>query len=54
MITYVLDRVENSVEKGKNVGFPQCFLKPSCLRSLKVRTVWLRVRLCCLVNYNTE
>ena len=36
-------------EKGENTGyqhflsFPQCFLKPPCLGSLKVRIVWDRI-----------
>ena len=39
------DRVENTVGKGENAGyqhfllFPQCFLKPSSLGSLKVEIV---------------
>ena len=41
----LFDRVENTVEKGGNAGyqhflfFPQCFPKPSSLRSLKVGIV---------------
>ena len=39
------DRVENTVGKGENAGnqhfllFPQCFSKPSCEGSLKVKIV---------------
>ena len=46
MMNYVLDRVENIVEKGENAGyqhfllFPQCFQKPSCPRLLKVWIMW--------------
>ena len=42
----LLDRVENTLGKGENAGdqhfllFPQCFPKPSSLRSLKVVIVW--------------
>ena len=41
----LFDRVENTVGKGENAVYqhfllsPQCFLKPSCSRSLKVRIV---------------
>ena len=43
------DKVENTVEKGKNAGFqhfllfPQCFPKPSSSGSLKVGILWKRV-----------
>ena len=43
---FVLERLENSVEKGENAGyqhfllFPQCFQKASFLGSLKVGIVW--------------
>ena len=42
----VYGRVKNIVGKGENAGyqhfllFPQCFPKPSSLRSLKVKIVW--------------
>ena len=45
MMIYVLDWVEKHSEKGENADyqhfllFPQCFQKPSCPRSLKVRIV---------------
>ena len=48
---YVLDKVETIVGKRENAGyqhfllFPQCFQKPSCPWSLKVRIVWQRVKL---------
>ena len=44
-------RIENTVGKGENAGyqhfllFPQCFLKPFTLGSLKAGIVWLRVQL---------
>ena len=46
MTISLFERVENTVVKGENAGyqyfllFPQCFPKPSSLRSLKVGTVW--------------
>ena len=46
MIVSLLDRVENTVEKGENAGyqhfllFPQCFPKPSSLESSKVGIAW--------------
>ena len=49
MMIPVFDRVENIVGKGENAGYqhfllvPQCFSKPSSLRSLKVQIVWYRV-----------
>ena len=45
MIKFVLDSVENIVGEGENADnqhfllFPQCFRKPSCLRSLEVGIV---------------
>ena len=45
-LKFVLERVENIVEKGENAGyqhfllFPQCFQKASILGSLKVGIVW--------------
>ena len=46
MTKFVLDLVENIVEKGENIGyqhfllFPQCFHKPSLSGLLKVVIVW--------------
>ena len=46
MIVFLFDIAENIVGKGENAGhqhfllFPQCFPKPSCLGSLKVRIMW--------------
>ena len=46
MAEYVLDRVENIVGKGGNIGyqhfflFPQCFQKVSFSGSLKSGSVW--------------
>ena len=46
MTISLFDGVENAVGKGENAGyqhfllFPQCFLKPSYLGSLKVGIVW--------------
>ena len=46
MMISVFDKVENIVAKGENAGnqhfllFPQCFLKASFLKSLKVGNVW--------------
>ena len=45
-LEFVLERVENFVEKGENAGyqhfllFPQCFQKTSYTGSLKVGIVW--------------
>ena len=45
-LKFVLERVENIVEKEENAGyqhfllFPQCFRKVSFSKSLKVETVW--------------
>ena len=47
---FFLELVENIVGKGENAGyqhfllFPQCFQKVSFSESLKVRTVWERVK----------
>ena len=49
MMISLLDRTENTVGKGENVGyqhfllFLQCFPKPSSQRLLKVRIVWKSV-----------
>ena len=46
MMTFLYDRVENIVGKGKNAGyqhflvFTQCFQKPSSTGSLKVGIMW--------------
>ena len=46
MTIFLYDRVENTVGKGGNTDyqhfllFPQCFSKPSSLRSLTVGIVW--------------
>ena len=39
MMTSLLDKAENSVGKRRKCWLPQCFPKPSSLRSLKVRIV---------------
>ena len=45
-LKFVSGRIENNVGRGKNAGyqhvllFPQCFLKTSYSRSLKVGIVW--------------
>ena len=50
MMISLFDSEENTVGKGENAGcqhfllFPQFFLKPSSLRSLKVGIVWQRVK----------
>ena len=69
---FELGRVENIVEKGENAGYqhfllyPQCPLKASISRLLKVGIVWYRVECCkkmasscfqgierkCLSNFN--
>ena len=47
----VYDRVENIVGKGENACyqhfllFPKCFQKASLSGSLRVKIVWLRVKL---------
>ena len=46
MMNFVLDRVENIVEKGENADFQQFLLFPKCFQehslsgSLKVGIVW--------------
>ena len=46
LIIFLLDSVENTIEKGENAGnqhfvlFPQRFPKPSLLESLKVWIMW--------------
>ena len=50
MMISLFYRAENTMRKRENVGnqhfllFPQCFLKPSSIGSLKVVIVWLRVK----------
>ena len=44
MTISLLDGVENPVGKGANAGYLQSFPKPSSLASLKVGTVWQRVK----------
>ena len=45
----LFDTVENTGGKGENAGyqhflhFPECFPKPSIIKSLKVGIVWYRV-----------
>ena len=49
MMISLLDRIDNTAGKEENAGyqhfllFPQCFPKPSSLRSSKVGIVWYRV-----------
>ena len=39
-LKFVLGKVENTVGKGENAGFPQCFQKFSFVEMLKVGIVW--------------
>ena len=55
MANFVVDKMENFVEREENAGyqhfllFPQCFQKTALSsESLKVGIVWLRVKFVCL------